>query len=551
MAAQLKDLPIALRLRLAFGVMVALMVLVSTLGILAMAENQQRMDQITKINSVKAKLAIAMRDTVYERMLALRNMALIGSAAEMMPEEALIGSKQKEYAATLQQLNRMLAESATPVQQEQAALRKIGGLESMATPLIAKASELAMQSQADRVFNVLINELLPVHINWMRALGELVQLEERQNAQAALDARQAYERARLAMLSLGVVAVALAVIISFLLARSMLRQLGGELSYAMAVAESIAAGDLATEVRIAPHDRGSLLAAMKAMRDSLAGIVGHVRRNTETIGVTSSEMVMGNSDLSERTERQADTLQQTAALMQALIGTVKHNAESAALANDMVDQAADTAVRGGAVVAQMVDTMDSIDGSAKKIADIIGVIDAIAFQTNILALNAAVEAARAGEQGRGFAVVAAEVRALAQRSAGAAKEIKSLIADSMQKVAAGTRLTGQSGMAMDEIVASVQRVTRIMAEMAQSNRDQCGRIETIGATMSQIDRMTRENAALVEEAAAAALSLEQGAAELEQSVRIFKIESAQHSNPLSGRRASRSHRGNPSRITMT
>ena len=517
------DVTISVRLRAAFGIMVAMLVMVSTLGIMAMAENQRRIEQITMVSNVKATLAVAMRDTVYERMVALRNMALIGSMAEMQPEVQHIKRKAGEYAAAQDRLAGMLARPDAAAG-ELAVLASIRALEAKASPVIAKATDLAMTAQADQVYDILINELLPVQTGWLQALGELVSLEATQIGQAVAEAQRAYAQARLLMLTIGAGAVVAAVAISLLLARGMLGQLGGELGYAMVVADRISSGDLAAEIRLAPDDDRSLLAAMKRMRSSLAGLVGEVRSNTDTIAIASSEIAAGNLDLSSRTERQAEALRQTTVLMQGLIGTVKQNAEHAALANSMVGQAAGAASRGGALVTEAAETMGSISQSARRIADIIGVIDGIAFQTNILALNAAVEAARAGEQGRGFAVVAAEVRALAHRSADAAKEIKTLIADSLDKVDAGSRLTGHTGHAMGEIVDSVQRVTRIIAETAKANQAQCTAIERIGATVLEIDQMTQENAALVEQAAAAAATLERRAEELAQSVRIFRIE---------------------------
>jgi methyl-accepting chemotaxis protein len=370
----------------------------------------------------------------------------------------------------------------------------------------------------------LTGELVPLQARWMSRLDELIALEEKLNEQATADAQAAYENARLLMLVMGAVAVVAAMAVSFILSRSMLNQLGGELSYAMTIAESIASGDLTVEVRTESGDGSSLLAAMKKMRDNLANIVAEVRSGTDRIAAVSGEIAEANLDLSARTEEQASSLQETASLMEELAGTVRQNAENTELANQMVDAAADSAHRGGEVVAGVVDTMGTISGSAKRIVDIIAVIDAIAFQTNILALNAAVEAARAGEEGRGFAVVAAEVRALAQRSASAAKEIKELINDSVAQVHTGTRLAGGAGSAMDDIVDGVKRVAAIMSAIATATREQSGGIEHVSSAMAQMDAVTQQNAALVEQAAAAAAQLKVQADSLANSVRVFKIE---------------------------
>jgi methyl-accepting chemotaxis protein len=259
------------------------------------------------------------------------------------------------------------------------------------------------------------------------------------------------------------------------------------------------------------------------MNESLVRIVGEVRMGTDTITIASSEIAHGNMDLSSRTENQASSLQMTASSMEELTSTVKHNADNASQANRLAATASEVAVKGGTVVSQVVETMGSINESAKKIVDIIGVIDGIAFQTNILALNAAVEAARAGEQGRGFAVVASEVRNLAQRSAAAAKEIKALISDSVEKVGVGAKLVDQAGTTMDEVVSSVRHVTDIISEIAAASNEQTAGIEQINQAIIQMDNVTQQNAALVEEAAAAASSLQEQAHNLSTVVSVFKL----------------------------
>jgi methyl-accepting chemotaxis protein len=266
-----------------------------------------------------------------------------------------------------------------------------------------------------------------------------------------------------------------------------------------------------------------LLQALKDMNESLVRIVGEVRAGTDTIGTASGQIATGNLDLSSRTEAQAGSLEQTAGSMEELTSTVKQNADNARQANQLVVSASDVAVKGGAVVGQVVHTMGSIKESSRKIVDIIGVIDGIAFQTNILALNAAVEAARAGEQGRGFAVVATEVRNLAQRSAAAAKEIKALIGDSVEKVDAGSKLVDDAGATMNEIVTSVKRVADIMSEITAASQEQSTGIEQVNQAIAQMDEATQQNAALVEEAAAAAMSMQDQAGNLSMVVSVFKL----------------------------
>ena len=322
----------------------------------------------------------------------------------------------------------------------------------------------------------------------------------------------------------GAVALACALLLfGWLISRGIVRQLGCEPEQAAGITQRIAEGDLTVAIDLRKNDETSVLHAIKAMRDSLAKVVGEVRQGTDTIATASNEIASGNQDLSSRTEQQASSLEQTAASMEELTSTVKQNADNARQANQLAASASDVAVRGGSVVGQVVDTMSAINTSSKKIVDIIAVIDGIAFQTNILALNAAVEAARAGEQGRGFAVVASEVRSLAQRSAAAAKEIKGLIDDSVGKVEAGSQQVAEAGRTMEEIVASVKRVTDIMGEIASASHEQTQGIEQINQAITQMDQVTQQNAALVEEAAATAGSLQDQAGSLSQLVGVFQL----------------------------
>jgi methyl-accepting chemotaxis protein len=316
-------------------------------------------------------------------------------------------------------------------------------------------------------------------------------------------------------------AVLLGAIMSWLLTTGITRPIRA----AVDLAETVAGGDLTRSIEATAKDEtGALLRALSHMNDSLVRIVSEVRGGTDTIATASAEISAGNLDLSSRTEQQASALEETAASMEELTTTVRQNADNARQANQLSITASDVATRGGAVVGQVITTMGSINESSRKIVDIIGVIDGIAFQTNILALNAAVEAARAGEQGRGFAVVASEVRTLAQRSAAAAKEIKELIGDSVNKVDAGTKLVDQAGATMNEVVTSIRRVTDIMGEITHASQEQTGGIEQVNQAIGQMDEVTQQNAALVEEAAAAAASMEDQAAKLAQVVSVFKLD---------------------------
>ena len=331
------------------------------------------------------------------------------------------------------------------------------------------------------------------------------------------------------MLAIIIFAVITAVLVGWVIIRS----ITVPLYHAVAMAQRVADGDLRTDVVVTRHDEvGALLTALQDMNSNLSHIVGEVRVGTESIASASAEIAAGNLDLSNRTEAQAGSLEETASAMEQLTSTVKQNADNARQANQLAETASQVASKGGAVVSDVVNTMSEINDSARKIADIIGVIDGIAFQTNILALNAAVEAARAGEQGRGFAVVATEVRSLAQRSAAAAKEIKLLIDDSVDKVEQGNKQAAQAGTTMREVVSSVQRVTDIMSEISAASREQSQGIEEINNAITQMDETTQQNAALVEQAAAAAKSLQDQAGNLEGLVNQFKLEDRQTNKGL-------------------
>jgi methyl-accepting chemotaxis protein len=329
------------------------------------------------------------------------------------------------------------------------------------------------------------------------------------------------------------VAVAVGVILAVVIGMMLIRAIVGPINEAVDVANAVASGDLTSRIDVTSNNEtGRLMQALRLMNDNLVDLVGKVRTSTDSIYTASSEIASGNLDLSQRTEEQASSLEETASSMEELTSTVRQNADNARQANQLASGASEVAVRGGAVVGQVVQTMSAINDSSKKIVDIISVIDGIAFQTNILALNAAVEAARAGEQGRGFAVVATEVRTLAQRSAAAAKEIKELIGNSVSKVEDGTRLVDEAGATMNEIVNSVKRVTDIMAEISAASQEQSSGIEQVNQAVTQMDEVTQQNAALVEEAAAAAESMQEQAHALSQAVAVFKLSGGMAETPV-------------------
>jgi methyl-accepting chemotaxis protein len=518
----LNNMKVGTRLALGFALVLVLLVAVAVVGILRMAQIQDRLDHVVSVSNVSTGLVVEMRNNVSDRLASLRVLTLMTDPADMEPEIVKFKEQTAKYDAAQAKLAALFATYANA--QEKTLLNQIKEHEATAMPAIARATELYLAANAMDATRVMIREVRPVQRKWTDALNALSALEDKQNAQSKADAETAFANARNFMLVLLVLAVVIGIVAAVVITRSLLKQLGGEPAYTAKIAGSIAHGDLSIVIDTKASDRGSLLVEMKEMRNSLVGIVEQVRRGTETIGTASREIAAGNIDLSSRTELQASSLEKTASAMEELTATVKQNADSAREANALAATASDVARKGGDVVSQVVGTMGEINTSANKISDIIGVIDGIAFQTNILALNAAVEAARAGEQGRGFAVVASEVRNLAQRSAAAAKEIKTLIGDSVEKVERGSKLVGQAGVTMDEVVSSVKRVTDIMSEIANASAEQSAGIAQVNTSIIEMDSMTQQNAALVEQAAAAAQSLQDQAGELARVVSIFKLE---------------------------
>ncbi|MBI3714986.1 MAG: methyl-accepting chemotaxis protein [Betaproteobacteria bacterium] len=373
----------------------------------------------------------------------------------------------------------------------------------------------------------MLNKMMPVQRKYVESIKRLIEYEE---AQSLVDARQAnasYRSGFWLVVGLAILAVLTGTIAAFLIARSIVSQLGGEPGDAGDIAGRIAAGDLTTKISLRAGDSSSMMSAMSSMQSNLAAIVGSVRISAESVATTADQVAGATQDLSQRTEEQASSLEETASSMEELTSTVKENTGNATQANHFAQSASASAERGGVVVRQVVFTMEAITASSKRIGDIISVIDGIAFQTNILALNAAVEAARAGEQGRGFAVVASEVRSLAHRSAAAAKEIKQLIGQSVDKVELGAKQVVEAGETIDRLVADVKRVSELMGEIANASVEQGQGIDQVCQTVSQMDSVVQQNAAVVEESASAADSMRIQARHLLDAVGKFKIASRQ------------------------
>jgi methyl-accepting chemotaxis protein len=519
-----KNLTIGARLAFGYGVVFLLMIVLVALGASRVGRIEQVLNYINDVNAVKQRYAINFRGSVHDRAIAVRDVVLAADPAGAAPAIALIKKLDDNYALSAAPLDTLFAERTDMLAEEKDALAAIKGQESRTKPLIERVVALHGAGQGAEAAALLSQQAAPAFSDWLASINRLIDLEEKLNNEAAADARQMATGfvGWMALLCLG--AIAAGSIAAWYTARGLLRQLGGQPDYAASIASAIASGDLGVEINTRPGDSKSLLFAMKGMRDSLVRIVSQVRNGTQAISAVSTEIADGNRDLSSRTERQNETLHATTTSVAQLTGIVRQNADNARQANSLAESASEVAVRGGDVVAQVVDTMASINESSKKIVDIIGVIDGIAFQTNILALNAAVEAARAGEQGRGFAVVATEVRNLAQRSAAAAKEIKVLIGSSVERVDAGARLVDRAGATMGEIVTGVKRVTDIMAEISHATAEQNAGIEQVNGAIAQIDEATRQNAALVQQASGSAATLEDEAQRLAHVVSIFRLD---------------------------
>jgi len=522
-------LTLGTRLSLGFGVLILLMIALTVLGISRVASINTGLTTIGDVNSVKQRYAINFRGSVHDRAISLRDVTLVASEASVRAEIDLIKKLADAYAASAGPLDTMIAREDTTAD-ERAALARIKEVESRALPLTAQVVELRLSGKVDEAVRLLQEQARPVYVEWLASINRLIDLEEAKNKTESAAARDVAQGFKLLMLAMCALAIVLGIVIAWLVTRSIVKELGAEPSVAASLVSAVAEGDLSVQIQLRHGDTTSLMARIKAMQESLSEVVTRVRQNADGVATASAQIAQGNQDLSGRTEQQASALEETAASMEELSSTVKQNADNARQGNQLAQSASTVAIRGGEVVGQVVDTMKGINDSSRKIADIISVIDGIAFQTNILALNAAVEAARAGEQGRGFAVVASEVRNLAGRSAEAAKEIKELISDSVQRVEQGTALVDQAGATMTEVVGSIRRVTDIMGEISAASTEQSAGVSQVGEAVTQMDQATQQNAALVEESAAAAESLKAQAQQLVQAVAVFKLfkEKASH-----------------------
>jgi len=514
----MKNLKIGVRLAIGFIALLMLMAVMVGLGVWRLGNIGDATDEMTQIALKKERDAVQWHAAIKEN--GVRTFAVMKS-----DDDAFQQYFQKQIdaqSAKISQLQKQV-EAAITDPEEKRLFAEVGKLRAAYRDTRQKIFDIKTAGDDARAREMTDTTLVKMMDEYADSVLRYADYQKKVIDQAASEINGDYRSGRSMLLMLGALEIVLGAALAWLLTRSITRPL----NQAVSIAETVAAGDLTSRIEANSRDEtGQLLAALKSMNGNLQDIVGRVRSGTETINVASREIATGNLDLSARTEQQAGSLEETASAMEQLTSTVKQNADNARQANALAASASQVASQGGAVVEQVVATMGEIHASSQKIADIIGVIDGIAFQTNILALNAAVEAARAGEQGRGFAVVASEVRSLAQRSASAAKEIKQLIGDSVEKVGDGSRLVAQAGDTMQEVVHSVARVTEIVREITLASQEQSDGIEQVNLAITHIDEATQQNAALVEEAAAAARSMQDQAASLTEAVSVFRLDSA-------------------------
>ncbi|ACZ78850.1 methyl-accepting chemotaxis sensory transducer [Dickeya parazeae Ech586] len=519
-----KDMKLGSMLGIGFTMVIVIGFLVAIYGQLQLRQlgtdiqtlSQKRITNLLLIQEYKDNMNIAAR--------VIRNIVLLSEPQQMAIEKQRLDNmapRNNEIIATLH--------NAATTAEQKALIAQLDQYRPIYEEAVKKALEKGLANKDDEAREFILTDVRRAQDSLFKVIDTMLAYQKNATTVTAENSQSQAVNAGVIMLSLAVLITLVGSLIAWLITRRIKGQLGGEPAYASHIAQQVAQGDLSVNVMLKANDQHSLLAAMRAMRDSLSHIVSQVRQSSESIATGSQQIAMGNTDLSSRTEEQAASLQQTAASMEQISQTIRQNGETVREAAQLAAHASDTAAKGSDVVGNVIRTMDGISASSRKIGDIISVIDSIAFQTNILALNAAVEAARAGEQGRGFAVVAGEVRSLAQRSASAAREIKELITESMEQVASGAQLVGSAGTTMDDIVTQAHRVAQLIKEIGVTTTEQESGISQINQAVNQLDQVTQQNAALVEESASAAESLSDQARHLVQLMNVFVV--TEHHQP--------------------
>ncbi|WP_304622814.1 methyl-accepting chemotaxis protein [Roseateles cellulosilyticus] len=520
-----KNLTVARRLTLGFGLISVLILAFACVAWVQMSDVKAAIVQVVDDRYPKIDISRDIYDTVNAQARMLRNAIVATSVGKTSEAGEFLARMDQQVESNNERMDKLRAIVNTPKGTQ--LFKAMSDARAEYGKARLETVRLLHAGHWEDAARYMLGEVRAKQDALFGAIENMVEFQ--QELMLANSAVAKDRAAQTIVATIGVAAVVLVLSLSaaYLIARSLLSDLGGEPATARSEAQRIAGGDLTGAIPVKPGDTSSLFAALQRMHESFVETVSRVRESSESVASASSQIALGNHDLSQRTEEQASALQQTAATMEELSATVRHNAESAKQANQLAQGASVVAAQGGQVVGRVVDTMQGISDSSRRIGDIIGVIDGIAFQTNILALNAAVEAARAGEQGRGFAVVAGEVRTLARRSAEAAKEIKTLIGRSVDQVEQGALLVDQAGKTMGEIVDSIRRVSDIVGEITAASVEQSSGISQVGEAVSQMDQVTQQNAALVEESAAAAESLKGQAQQLVEAVATFRLPALQ------------------------
>jgi methyl-accepting chemotaxis protein len=516
----LSQLRVRARLTLAFSGVFLLMLLMAAYSVWSMHGLNERMRHITAGNNQQVARVKLMMDSVNARAIALRNFVLLDDDVLRQTEVEALAKADEQYGRAKTELHQLITDFKAS-EAETALLEAIDRAERATLPLMDEVVKRARAGQRDEALSHLMDKVRPRQARWGTVLNTLSGLQLKVSDEYAQESQQAYLRARNSL----AIFVGLGLLGGLAVAWAVTQSIVRPLRQATALAQAASTGDLSAKpIRIPRDELGDLLRALDGMRISLSGVVGGVRTSCESLATGVKEIANGNTDLSQRTELQASSLQQAAATMEQIRITARQNADAARKASQVALDSDGAASRSGEVMQQVVQTIGDITQSSRRIGDITSVIDSIAFQTNILALNAAVEAARAGEQGRGFAVVATEVRSLAQRSAAAAREIKQLIVESQSKVDRGSELASRAGAAIEEVVEQVRLVNTLIAGISSATDEQSAGIGQIGDAVSELDRATQQNAALVEQSAAASESLDHQAGQLLASVRVFRID---------------------------